>query len=94
MQTLAWGDMLLYASFLEDTEDSVSVQRLLARAIKRSLHSDGSQKVSTKDVSTQLRERLKGQEFILLDITAEQEGEDGEATSEVKIPPLKVFFQN
>lgn len=96
LNTLSWADALLYASFLTYSDKrnvkAHTVEQLLVRALRQD-------DVSAAAAKAQLRDRLKGQEFILLQVTGTREisaddnsVDEGEGQEEVRIPPLKLFL--
>lgn len=120
VQTLSWGDTLLYASFLhlgseangneyEDTDgeeermggntriEERTVQELLVRALAASQDDQDSNEPAAR---ARLRDRLRGQTFILLEVTGAKDvsavdsdtGDAGGGGEDVRIPPLKLFL--
>jgi len=99
IETVSWGDTLLYADFLPHQKKlrSMSVRNLILLAL-RSMQNEEKQEnkaTTTHSAETKLKELLTNEEFILLDVSVQaRDAAKGEIDGEVRIPKIKVYVHS
>jgi hypothetical protein len=86
VDTVSWGDALLYADFLP--HDDGVLETPLKALLQDALLKAGRERGDAKVVS--LKKHLRGKHFVTLQVTAATtgEGEEGGAT----VPPIRVLI--
>lgn len=94
VDTVSWGDTLLFASFLSSTSSSTStstsrpLDRPLLQVALRALAAE----LPVEQAMAQLKARLRGKAFVLLRVSGSCQLEiGGEISSDIAISPIKIW---
>ena len=107
IDTVSWGDTLLYADFLPDQKKlrKMSIRNLMLLALRSAQNeeieieaieerdSHAVSKGTAKTAEKRLKELLQHEDFVLLDVSVKGE-DDGKGEGEVSIPKVKVYVHS
>eukprot|EP01032_Pedospumella_encystans_P012227 gene12227-14159_t len=105
IDTISWGDTLLYADFLPDQKKlrKMSIRNLMLLAL-RSVQNEENEAIeegdshagskgTAKSAEKRLKKLLQNEEFILLDVSVKAK-DDAKEEGEVSIPKVKVYVHS